>query len=270
MKRSVLITGASSGIGEALARQFAAHGDTLILVARRTDRLEALAAELRELHGTQSSIITRDLAEPHAAAGLVGELDERQLDIDVVVNNAGFGALGRVADLDAERQADMIRLNISALFELTRFLLPRLLNLASKGDGVKRGVLNIGSMAGFLPGPNMAVYYATKAFVLHFTEALAEECRANGTGLHVSCLCPGPTKTEFGKASGMDTAKFFRAGTMSVQRVAAAGFAGFQRGRIIVIPGFSNRLGTVLVKLLPRVWVRRTVQKMQRPGESDF
>ena len=266
--RTVLITGASAGIGAALAREFAAHGDALVLVARRTDRLDALAAELREAHGTESAVVTHDLAAPDAAAGLVAELDGRGLSVDVVVNNAGFGALGTVAGLDAARQAEMVRLNVSALLELTGLLLPRLIDRAAAGDGVTRGVLNVGSTAAFQPGPNMAVYFATKAFVLHFTEALAEESRVNRWGLSVSCLCPGPTKTEFGEASGMENARFFRAGTMSAERVARAGFRGFERGRVVVIPGVGNRLGSVLVRLVPRVWVRRVVQKVQRPSDE--
>ena len=264
MPRTVLITGASAGIGAALAQEFAAHGDALVLVARRTERLEALADTLREEHRTECTVITHDLAKPHAAAALVDELEERGVAVDVLVNNAGFGALGRVAELDAGRQADMVRVNVSALLELTCRLVPRMRERG--GAGVTRGVLNVGSVAGFQPGPNMAVYYATKAFVLHFTEALAEEERVAGSGLHVSCLCPGPTKTEFGKASRMDNAKFFRTGTMTAERVAKAGFRGFERNRTVVIPGWSMKLGSLLVRGVPRWAVRRAVQKIQRPG----
>ena len=167
----VLITGASSGLGLELARLFAADGAQLILVARSEDKLTALAAELHSRHGTKSRVIVKDLTAPDAAQQLFDEIGKDGTEVDVVVNNAAFGARGTVADLPMQRQLDMVQLNVSALARLTLLFLPGMLR---RGRG---GILNVGSTAGFQPGPNMAVYYATKAFVLSFTEALAEELR---------------------------------------------------------------------------------------------
>ncbi len=235
-----------------------------MLVARRRDHLDALSQELQARHGIQVTPIEKDLVPQEAACELIDELQDRDPKIDVVVNNAGFGALGKVHRLDADRQADMIQLNVLALFKLTRGLLPGMLESSDSRPKVNRGVLNVASLAGFLPGPNMSVYYATKAFVLHFTEGLAQELK--GTGLSVSCLCPGPTATEFGEASGMDDAKFFKPASMSAERVAKAGFEGFENNQTIVIPGASNKLGRQLLRLSPRGAVRKLVAKLQRPG----
>ncbi|MEM8738576.1 MAG: SDR family oxidoreductase [Planctomycetota bacterium] len=260
-KKTVLVTGASSGIGEALAERYAAGGDRLILTARREDRLNLLAQRLRDAHGTDVEVVVCDLAAAGGAAALQREVEARVREVDVLVNNAGFGALGRFAELDPERQAAMVRLNVGALTDLCRWVLP---GMVARGRG---GVLNVASMAAFQAGPNMAVYYASKAYVVSFSEAIAEELR--GTGVTVTVLCPGPTATEFGEAADMADAKLFHLGTMTAERVAGVGWRAAEAGRLVVVPGAMNRVGTWLAKWLPRRVTRRIVARLQQPGGSD-
>lgn len=248
MPETVLITGASSGIGLELARLFAADKCDLVLVARRADRLEALAKELEAAHGIRARAIAKDLADPAAPAQLAEALRNRGAAIDVVVNNAGFGALGHFARLDERRQLEMVQLNVAALTHLTRLFLPGMV------ERHRGGVLNVASTAAFQPGPLMSVYYATKAYVLSLTEGLAEELR--GTGVVASCLCPGPTFTEFLVRAEMKQSAAFEAAAMSAARVARVGYRGFRKGRVVVVPGFGNRLGTLLVRAVPR-WLAR-------------
>ncbi len=254
-QQTVLITGASAGIGADFARLYARRGDALVLVARRTDKLEALAQALREETGVTVTVLTQDLSQPGAAAQLVEQLAAAGLDIDVLVNNAGFGLRGNVVDLESQRQAEMIHLNCTALTELCRLLLPA---MQSRGRG---GILNVGSTAGFQPGPHMAVYYASKAYVLMFSEALHEECR--GTGVHVSCLCPGATATEFADVANMKDSLLFRMGTMTSARVAAIGVAGLDANRAVVIAGLKNWLGAFSLRFTPRFVVRWLVKFLQ-------
>ncbi len=253
---TVLITGASSGIGRELARLFAADGSRLVLVARREERLRDLAAELRQRHGVDTLVIPYDLADPRAPAALVEQLTNDGIAIDVLVNNAGFGALGCFWQLSPERQAEMVEVNIAALTKLTRLLLPGMLE---RGRG---GVLNVASTASFQPGPYMAVYYASKAYVRFFSEALSHELRR--TPVSVTCLCPGPTQTEFGEDSGMEGTFVFRF-AMPVEQVAQAGHRGFRRGKLLVVPGLMNRLGVYALRLTPRWLVRIVVGKLQKP-----
>ena len=186
---TVLITGASSGIGRELARQFAGDGADLVLIARSEDRLRDLAGELTAEYGVTVEVVPADLSQPGSPDQIVQTLAQQQTDVDVLVNNAGFGARGPVAGLGVQRQLEMIEVNVAALTRLTALLLPGMLE-RRRGD-----ILNVASTAAFQPGPNSAVYYATKAYVLSFTEALAEEVR--GSGVRVSCLAPGPTDTGF-------------------------------------------------------------------------
>ena len=175
--------------------------------------------------------------------------------VNVVVNNAGFGDVGAVATLSLERQSEMIRVNVVALTELTRLFLPGMIQRR------RGGILNVGSTAGYQPGPNMAVYYATKAFVLSFSEALAEELL--GTGVTSTCLNPGPTATGFADAAHMGDALLFQLGTMDAGAVARRGYRGFRRGKVIVVPGLKNKLGTLAVRLVPRRLVRKLVKRLQ-------
>jgi uncharacterized protein len=252
----VLITGASSGIGLELARFFAADGSHLILVARSEDKLMALASSLSTQYGTRTRVIAKDLAVADAAQQLFDELNDDGTQVDVVVNNAAFGARGAVADLPIQRQLDMVQLNVAALTRLTLLFLP---GMIARGRG---GVLNVGSTAGFQPGPNMAIYYATKAFVLSFTEALGEELRK--TPLRVSCLAPGPTRTGFAAAADMADSNLFKLGSMDAGVVARIGYKGFRNGRILVVPGLRNKFGTFMVRLAPRFIVRKFAKFLQR------
>jgi hypothetical protein len=252
---TVLITGASSGIGCELAKLFAADKSNLVLVARRQDKLDQLATELRQDYGIQVRVLAKDLADPHSPQAIFDALAAEGVTVDVLVNNAGFGAVGPVAALPVERQMDMVQVNVAALTHLTRLFLP---GIIERGRG---GILNVGSTAGFQPGPNMAVYYATKAFVLSFTEALAEELV--GSGVKATCLAPGPTATEFGADSGMEKFTIFKLGTMNAKTVAQAGYRGFRRGKVVVIPGLTNKLGAFSVRFVPRAWVRKLVKRFQ-------
>lgn len=252
---TVLITGASSGIGLELARLFAADRSNLVLVARSGDKLESLARQLRQDHGIEAVVLPKDLAKPAAPQEIFDQLNSQGTVVDVVANNAGFGAVGSVASLPLERQIDMVQVNVAALTHLTRLFLP---GMIQRHQG---GILNVGSTAGFQPGPNMAVYYATKAYVLSFTEALAEELV--GSGVKATCLAPGPTATGFGADSGMEQSVIFRLGTMDASTVAQAGYRGFRRGRVIVIPGWTNKLGAFSVRLGPRFVVRKIVKRLQ-------
>lgn len=256
MPETVLITGASGGIGLDLAREFARHGYNLILAARNVDRLQEIAAELRDT-GVRVEVIARDLANAQAAAGLLREIRERGLVVNILVNNAGFGLHGKFAELAVAEQVGMIQLNVTTLVALTRLLLPGMLER-------KHGrILNVASTAAFQPGPFMAVYYASKSFVLSFSEALAEELR--GSGVTVTALCPGPTRTGFGERSGMDkTALFQAAAVMDSAPVARAGFEGCVRGKRLVIPGMMNSLGALGTRLMPRALLTRVIGKMQR------
>ena len=256
MQETVLITGASSGIGREFASCFAVSKSKLVLVARSIDKLEQIASQLRSQHGADVTVIGCDLSAIGAVKWLVEELDRRQLSIDVLVNNAGFGELGKFAELSVERQVNMLDLNVIALTELSRRLLPSMLQ-ANRG-----GMINVASTAAFQPGPNMAVYFASKAYVLSFSEALVEELA--DTNVKVTCLCPGPTETGFGDVSGMSSLKMFATAKMSAADVAAVGYAGFLRGSAVVIPGWTNKVMTFLSKMMPSYVTRKVVKKAMK------
>jgi uncharacterized protein len=251
---TVLVTGASSGIGLELARCFAGDGSRLVLVARKGKALEALADELRKAHKIQAQVISADLAHPEAAPRLLAHLHSAGLKVDVLVNNAGFGAQGKFAELPLGRQLEMLQVNITTLTHLTGLLLPGML------ERRRGGILNVGSTAAFQPGPGMAVYYASKAYVLSFTEALAEELA--GTGVTVTAVCPGPTATNFGAAANMHTLGLVQTISMSAQAVARQGHRAYRRGQVVVINGFRNQLPTVLVRLFPRALVRKIARRL--------
>jgi uncharacterized protein len=235
IRNTALITGASSGIGTELARQLAADNHDLILVARRTDRLEAVATPLRAA-GATVKVIAMDLLQQDAVARLAQQIDSSGLRVDVLVNNAGFGLSGPFVDSDAEAVNDMLTLNMVRLTAMTRrFVQPML----RRGRG---RVLNVASLAGFQPaGPGMTVYYATKSYVLSFTRGLASELR--GTGVTATALCPGPTRTEFDAVAGASTTRLFRwLPLMDARTVAAAGLRAMNAGRPTVVPGLSNAL----------------------------
>ena len=247
MKRMVLITGASSGIGLELARCAAADGSNVALLARRGERLQKLAAELRDRHGVQVRVVVQDLEDPDAPDAIAHELAD--VEVDVLVNNAGFGARGAFTELDLDKQMSMLRVNIDALTHLTGLFLPEMIG---RGRG---GVLNVGSTAGFQPGPYMAVYYATKAYVLSLTEALAEETR--GTGVTITCLAPGPTRTEFQARAGAGRAWVSQLNPATAEEVARAGWNGFRKGKVIVVPGVANSIVASLAQISPRIAARK-------------
>jgi short-subunit dehydrogenase len=255
LAETVLITGASSGIGCELAKLFAADKSNLVLVARRQEKLDELAVELRRDYGVQVRVLASDLTDPHSPQAIFDAMAAENVTVDILVNNAGFGAAGSVADLPLEKQLNMIQLNITTLTDLTRLFLPGMIERRSGG------IFNVGSTAGFQPGPYMAVYYATKAYVLSFTEALAEE--AIGTGVRVTCLAPGATATEFAAAANLENKLLFRLGVMDAKTVAQAGYRGFRRGRLLVVPGLKNKLGVLAVRWTPRAWVRKVVKRLQ-------
>ena len=257
-EETVLVTGASAGIGRELARLFAADGSRLVLVARRREQLEELARELKEQHGVESIVVTADLSDPAAPRAVFDELATKGVEIDVLVNNAGFGLVGDFAELGETEQVAMVQVNVASLVHLTRLFLPGML---ARGRG---GVLNVGSTAAFQPGPTMAIYYATKAFVLSFSEAIHEEVRKRG--LSVTCLAPGPTATEFGDVSGMNDTLLFKLGLMSAKSVAQAGHKAFRRGRSLVVPGPINWLGAFSVRFVPRSISRKFAKALQRRG----
>ena len=239
-----LITGASAGLGVEFARQCVARGQEVVLVARRLDRLNKLAAEVGNAH-----VIAADLSEPDATAKLFAELASRGLWAKVLINNAGFGLRGRFDALPLDRQLEMIDLNVRALTALTFFAVEA---MAKRGGGA---ILNVASTAAFQPGPKMAVYFATKAFVLSFTEALHEEWKDRG--IKVSALCPGPTRTEFGEVAGIGTLGSFDRLSMEAAPVVRAGLDGLERNQAVVIPGTTNKLGAWSTRFAPRSVVRR-------------
>ena len=241
---NVVVTGASSGLGAEFAARFAARGAGLVLVARREDRLRELAGKLEREHGVSVVPLALDLGRPDAATALRGMLDERGIQVRSLVNNAGFGARGAFVESDPERMQEMVALNIATLVSLTREFLP---DLVATGDGV---LVNLASTAAYQPVPNMAVYGATKAFVLSFTEAIAYETRASGLG--VLALSPGPTRTEFFDVVGADIAS--PGGYSTPETVVARALQELDRARprTSVVPGFVNAAGARLVGMLPR------------------
>ncbi len=253
---TAVVTGASSGIGREIARLLAADGYRLALVARNASKLEELAHELRAAHGTISAVIPRDLAEDDAPREVLAEVERQGLAVDVLVNNAGAGIYGPFAETDLGRELETIRLNVVAVTALAKGVLPQMLRRRSGR------ILNVASTAAFQPGPLMAVYYATKAYVLSFSEAIANELA--GTGVTVTALCPGPTVTEFQNAAGLTKTRLFTGPlVMDAGRVARAGYEGMLRGRPVVIPGLPNKLMVQALRLAPRRAVTAIARRIQ-------
>jgi len=254
-KMTALVTGASGGIGEELARLFAADGHDLVLVARSRDKLARLAAELEGKNKVAARVLAADLSRPESPREIFEELDGAGVVVDALVNNAGFGSYGLFAETDLKSELELLQVNVVALTHLSKLFLPGML-------ARRRGfVMNVASTAAFQPGPLMAVYYASKAYVLSLSEALANECE--GKGVTVSALCPGPTETGFVAAAGMEQSKLFDRGAMTAREVAEAGYRGLLAGKTLVIPGLRNALVARAVGMLPRKTVTKVVRGIQ-------
>ncbi len=244
MNRVALVTGASAGLGVEFARQLSKRGHRLVLAARRMDRLERLARELGNARA-----VAIDLSKANAAAKLMADLEANREVVDLLVNNAGFGLIGRFAELDAKRLRQMVDVNVGALMDLCRAASPGMIERRSGA------IINLASTAAFQPGPKMAVYFATKAFVLSFTEALHEELKPHG--IKVSCLCPGPTHTEFGEVAGFGGNSMFDHVAMGPAEVVEAGLAGLDRNQAVVVPGWMNKVTAASTRFAPRSVVRK-------------
>ena len=264
-RETVLITGASGGIGEELAKLFAAKGDDLVLASRSGEKLERLATSLRAAHRVRVEGLPIDLSTPAAPGEVRSFLESKGFSIDVLVNNAGFGTFGPFAESDPETELAQIQLNVATLTHLTRLLLPE---MVARGRG---RILNVASTAAFQPGPFMAVYYATKAYVLSFSEALANELR--GSGVSVTCLCPGPTRTGFMARAKMGNPEILskKSVMMEAEAVARRGFDGLMKGKRLVIPGILNKILAHSTRLgsrgLSASVVRRLMEEIRSTGE---
>lgn len=244
MRKVALVTGASAGLGVEFARQLSKRGHRLVLVARRKERLDELANELGNARA-----VAIDLSRANAAAKLIADIDDNGETVDLLVNNAGFGLIGHFADLDAKRERQMIDLNVGTLTDLCRFVAPGMIKRKSGA------ILNVASTAAFQPGPNMAVYFATKAFVLSLSEALHEELKPHG--IKVSCLCPGPTRTEFGDVAGFGGNGLFDRVAMNAAEVVETGLKGLQLNKAVVVAGLVNKVGAASTRFAPRSVVRK-------------
>lgn len=256
-----LITGASSGIGADLAREYAADGHDLVLVARSGAALEALAAEITASHGAAATVITADLLDPAAPRALIAEIEGRGLVIDVLVNNAGFGDGTPFAEAGRDKTLGMVQVNVMALTDLMHAVLP---GMVARRRG---SILNVASTAAFQPGPSMAVYCATKAYVLSLSEAVAEELK--GSGVTVTALCPGPTRTNFMTVADIADNALFSKGlvpVMSSAEVARIGHRAAKRGQVVAIAGLMNQLGTLAPRLAPRSVTRKLTGRLLASG----
>ena len=255
MKQTVLITGASGGIGLELAKVFAREGFDLCLVARDAQKLGQIQKDLSAEHSVSVQIIAKDLASPSAAEELFDEVRKRPLSVDILVNNAGVGSFGAFAETELSTHEQLMFLNMVSLTQLTRLFLGPMI------DKKYGKILNVASTAAFQPGPLMAVYYASKAYVLHLSEALSNELK--GTGITVTALCPGATRTGFQERANMGGSKLFRSGVMDSKTVAEQGYRDLMRGKTISIPGLKNKLLAFSTRLTPRGLVTRVVRAIQ-------
>jgi len=252
--RVTLITGASAGIGTELSRVFASNGHRLALVARRTDRLQALATQIVAKGGTAPILIPCDLEAHDAGDVIATALAGAGVEVDIIVNNAGFGMFGRATEMDRAQQLGILDINVRMLTDLS-------LRFADSIIRNKGGILNVSSVAGFLPGPGMAVYYASKAYVLHFTEALHQEL--GSSGVRVTALCPGPVPSDFQKRAGFEPGVDSAILNVSAADVALAGYRGLMAGKRIVLPGLGIKIVPFLLRFFPRGFVAGAVARLQ-------
>ena len=257
MSKTVLITGATTGIGYELAKLFAKDKFDLVIIARNETKLRQTAAELQKDYKVNVKIISKDLSDQKSAVEIYEELIKENIRVDVLINNAGFGDHGAFAESDLKNDLDMLNLNIASLVALNRLFLNEMLQYNSGR------IMNVASTAAFQPGPYMAVYYATKAFVLSFSEAVSEEL--SGTNVTVSCLCPGPTETEFQYRAGIKETKMMNRKSftvMTAEEVALTGYKKMMQGKRIIIPGFTNKAGAFFVKLFPRKIISKITRSL--------
>ncbi len=259
-RRTALVTGATSGIGYELAKLFAHDGFDLVLVARNDRRLHEVADELRRGASVGITVVAQNLSQLGAADAIYRQLTDAGVDVDVLVNNAGFSVYGPFWTTDPQSEWQMIQTNIVALTQLTYLLLP---GMVARRSG---RILNLGSTASFAPGPFSAVYNASKAYVLSFSEALAEELR--GTGVTVTTLCPGPTKTEFAERAHLTATNLFRGRLASAADVARAGYRALMRGQTTVVVGLANQLLVLTIRLSPRTLVAKVSRRMLQMGSQ--
>ena len=253
---TALITGGSGGIGLELAKQFAAHGHDLVLTARHRDSLEAIAGTIEGKYAVKVTVIPDDLTDPDAPQRLFDAISAENIDIHFLVNNAGFGLGGEFVDTEMTRELEMIQVNIAALTQLTKLFLPAMVKRKSGK------ILNLASTAAFQPGPLMSVYYASKAFVLSFSEALDEELR--NSGVSVTCLCPGATATQFAATAGVGNSKLFATiGGTTAEQVAQYGYDALMRGERVAVVGMRNRIMVTAERFAPRKLVTRLSRKAQ-------
>lgn len=252
-----LITGASGGLGEEFARLAAADGNDLVLIARSKEKLSTLGTELEKKHRIHVTVLPHDLSLPDAVGKLTAELKEKTIEPDILINNAGFGAYGLFHRTGYEQERSLIAVNIAALTELTKSLVP---TMVRRGSGK---ILNIASTAAFQPGPLMAVYYASKAYVMHFSLALSEELK--GTGVTTTCLCPGPTKTGFESNANLRNSRLFRLGSMDAATVAGIGYKAMKSGRPLVVAGLRNRFGAFMTRFIPKMFAAKIAKSVQAP-----
>jgi len=254
--KTALITGASGGIGYKLTRLFARDGYNLVLVARGEDKLAEIKCDLEKRHGIKVTVIVKDLSEASSPRELFDQVEREGIEVDALVNNAGFTDFGLFLEADLQKMLEMMQVNMVTLTHLTRLFLPGMVKRRSGR------IMNVASTAAYLPGPLMAVYYATKAYVLSFSEALSNELE--GTGVTVTALCPGITATGFQKRGDMEDSKLAASGNiMDARTVAKIGYKGFMKGRPIVVTGLRNLIAVQSVRFLPRSLVRRVVRQAQ-------
>jgi len=255
----VVITGASSGIGAALAHEFAAHGHELVLIARREQALTNVADAIAAKGAPRPTVMRLDVGRIDAARDISEALAQRALEPEIVVNNAGFGLMGAADKLDRQRQLAMIDINVRALTELSLAFIESI-------ERRKGGVLNVASIAGFMPGPGMAVYHATKAYVISFSEALHQELKPRG--VRVTTLCPGPVPTEFQVRAGMDGSRIPAFLSVSAEAVAKEAYEGLKHGRRIVVPGWASKAMPVITRILPRSALLKIIHATQNVGKT--
>ncbi|MGG7059596.1 SDR family NAD(P)-dependent oxidoreductase [Clostridium nigeriense] len=251
----VLITGATTGIGYELARLYAKDENNLILVARDEEKLKEVKDEL-EFYNIKVYTIALDLSEDNSCEKVLDFVNKKNLSVDILINNAGMGSFGYLSEIEVEKELKLIDVNIRALTELTKMFLP---SMIEHGEG---SIMNVASTAAFCAGPKMATYYASKSYVLNFTEALYEELK--GSEIKVSCLCPGPVKTNFQEKSGIRKSEAAKKALMTPKEVAKIAYKDFKNGKLIIIPGFKNKLIITLNKLIPRSLSRKIILMMNK------